>query len=644
MTRTFEESQIPHSTYRGDIEGLRCVAVLTVLLFHLPLRLFSGGYVGVDIFFVISGYLITGIVVRDLSKGTFSFAKFYERRVRRIFPALFALLAITSAVAFLILLPGDLRAYARSMIAACLSYSNLYFQTQEGYFTGTRVKFLLHTWSLSVEEQFYLLFPAALLALSKLRRGFVGPVCLLCLLSFVISSVLVFTKPEVAFFTPVSRAWELLIGAILAATPKRPQVSPVLRDALAWVGLFGFMFCFTCYTAKTPFPGLSATLPTFATVLLLWTGEGEGTLVGRMLSFSPLRFIGQISYSLYLWHWPLILFAKLGLLPGVSAGSHAGKFIIFAFSMLAGYLSWRFVEQPFRTLKTLASRKQLFAVASSCALVLCLLAVAVLFTAGFPYRFTQQAQEIGNYLDRPQEMQIGSCFITSASSFDHFDVSHCMTTVSGKKNYLLLGDSHAAVLWYGLHKNFPEVNFLQATVSGCEPTVGFYDRSDCGRLRNFIYADYFNTHSVDGVILSMRWDLGSRFDSDIRHKVDALQSSAEWFKAHNIPVLLIGPVQEYDLPLPLILVRSLQTGDQDSVVRHQVAGYDLLDRYVQQQAQRWGVQYVSLWRWECSTGTCMDFVNPEKTVPMLIDPDHLSNEASFSFIGNLKKAGTLPWS
>lgn len=638
-------------SYRGDIDGLRCVAVLLVVLFHiLPPRYLAGGYVGVDIFFVISGYLITGILGRELAQGTFTFASFYERRVRRIMPALFVLLAATTVLGARVLTPVDFIPYARSLVAAVLSYSNLYFWTQDSYFNVTRVKLLEHTWSLSVEEQFYLLFPAALLL--AWRRGWrLAPtIAVFGGISFAVSAYMAYRMPQAAFFMPYSRAWELMIGALLAITSYRPRLRPAARLALAAAGLVMIVLAVEFYSKRTPFPGAAALAPCCGAALLLWTGEEGGTAVSRLLAWSPLRFIGKISYSLYLWHWPLLLAARAGGLPGISGRGMQSTLLLLVLSIACAYLSWRWVEQPFRSKSVRFTRPRLFVAAGAAAATLCCAGVLIVTAHGFPGRYSERALSLATYVDLPQQAQIGTCFITSGWTFAQFQPQKCLAPVPGKKNYLVFGDSHAAYLWYGLKSAYPEVNFMQATTSGCPPALGTWDNTDCGKLRHFIfdYYEHYDRHTASeatghatveplaGVILTSRWgpkpgDPG----------IDALEGTVKWFQQRHVPVILVGPVQEYDLDLPLVLAQEAESKDDGIAARHQKEGFGELDQRSKARASEWGVPYASLWQTQCGSGTCRVFADDLQTMPMMTDTDHLSNPGAVLLLKRLRTSGEL---
>jgi peptidoglycan/LPS O-acetylase OafA/YrhL len=621
--------------HRLDIDGLRAVAVLLVILFHTGVATFSGGFIGVDIFFVISGYLITGIIARDLNRGTFSLGKFYERRIRRILPALLAILLVCSIACYFIFLPQDLVHFAHSLFAAVLSYSNVYFWTQAGYFKPAYAKVLLHTWSLGVEEQFYLFLPIILFALRKKRS--VIPWIILCLAvaSFCSSEWLVLNhESDTAFYMPFARAWELFLGALLGLDVFRLPKSHVVQNGLAALGIMLIAVAAIYYKPQTPFPGLSALLPCIGTALLLVSGVDGKTFCTKLLSIRPLVFVGLISYSVYLWHWPLITLARMGGIQGVTDKGLIQKASILAVSLLCGWLSWRFVELPFRTTGSKRiPRQHLFASVAGVAVVILAIGAIFVLTDGLPLRFPQAAVRVGTFLDSVQEMRIGSCFITSANHFSDFKKTICTNADPKAKNYLLIGDSHAAALWFGLSQEVKNARILEATASGCPPTLGAYDSSDCGKMRQYIYESLLPRLHVDGVILTEHWQ--SRAD------VDQIEPAVRWLRDHNIPVFLVGPVQEYDAPLPMLLAFSIKRNKPTSPQLHLLSWVGGLDRILQDQASLWHVAYLSPWKDFCGSGNCLQYADERSQVPMLSDTNHLTNKGSALLVRGWVTTGLL---
>lgn len=353
------------ATYRPDIDGLRGIAVLAVVLYHAGFtRFFGGGFVGVDIFFVISGYLITGIIYREYSRGAFSFLNFYERRIRRIVPAFFVMAVVCTLLAGLILPPGSFKSHGVSLLRASLCTANFHFLRHTGgYFDAPTHSFaLLHTWSLSVEEQFYFVFPTVLFILMRLfPRRFVAIVAGLALASLLAASVLVGGRQSFVFYMLPTRAWELLGGALLALMPP-PRLSLKAKNLCLGLGLLCIAATVAGYGLKPdlPFPGLAAAPPCLGAMLCILGGtdrDRTGFVYG-VLSWRPLVLLGLISYSLYLWHWPVLALYRTALVePEPSFGV---TLLLLVLSLALAACSWKFVEQPVRRKKILGSRTTLF--------------------------------------------------------------------------------------------------------------------------------------------------------------------------------------------------------------------------------------------------------------------------------------------
>ena len=360
-------------TYRPDIDGLRAVAVLAVLLFHFDVPPFGGGFVGVDVFFVISGYLITGITLGDLEAGRFSVLSFYERRVRRIVPALLAVALACAGLSLFVFLPTDLRFVGSGLTTAVTFTSNiLFYSLANDYFAADNLNLqpMLHSWSLSVEAQFYLIYPWLLLLIR--RRGWpLGPLLLvLAALSLAASTWAALRAPSAAFYLLPSRAWELLLGALLArpmpaGRPGRALMAPA---GLVMIGAAALL-----YSRTTPFPGAAALLPCLGAALVI-RGGAEPTLTGRLLTAPPLVFLGRISYSLYLWHWPLLVFASYGRVAAPGLGERLGLMLL---SGVLATLSWRFVERPVLARRVWPGRKRLFVGAVGATAAMALVGIGV---------------------------------------------------------------------------------------------------------------------------------------------------------------------------------------------------------------------------------------------------------------------------
>ena len=593
-----------------------------------------GGFIGVDVFFVISGYLITAILAREVDQGSFSFAGFYERRIRRIWPALFVMLLLVSCLAIYLLLPQDLVSYASSLRAAVFSYSNLYFWSIGTYFASNYTWLLLHTWSLSVEEQFYIFFPILFVVLKRSPRACQPVLWCVFAASLSYSSWLTFHNPNAAFYNPFSRIWELLVGCLLALMKTRSEERGTLDQALAWAGLAMIVSSIFLYSKLTYFPGVSALLPCVGAALLLATGREGKTTVSRLLAWKPLAWVGTISYSLYLWHWPVMLASRFQVFPMLKPYGLMGKVTLLSLSMLLGYLSWRFVEQPFRSKAGPSAKRKwvfVFGAAGACSVLL----MSGLLNAkhGFPRRFSPRALEIASWLSKPQELTEHNIIavkqgLTSWSSEDQakMDVN--------KPNYLLIGDSHAAALRPGLVDQLQGVNIQMAVQANCEPLLDASGSSACNEMNRQLFQKLLPTHSFDAVLLTHRWLNAG--------EVEQLEPTVAWFKQHQIPLILIGPVQEYRASLPLLLAYSIRLDRPRLAEDNRDTRYADLDKLLARKAASWQVPYISLLQTFCPKVTCKEFVDVQQLVPTLYDGGHLTYPAANWAVKQWIDEGFLP--
>jgi len=490
--------------YRRDIDGLRAIAVIAVVLFHFGVPGFTGGFVGVDIFFVISGYLITSIIWNQRQGGRFSFVEFWARRARRILPALFVMIIAVLAVGWFLLAPKDYEELGRSVRYQVMFISNILFMKQDGYFdVASDLKPLLHTWSLAVEEQFYIVFPLLLTVLSSRLKHWRLALFGVLLVSFGLSVWAVAHHPEKAFFLLPMRAWELLAGAMLAVAPRGNwRLTPM---GAQWVSLGGFgliLLAVLCYDKTTPFPGAAALLPTLGVVALIWANGHRQTLIGGLLASRVLVGLGLISYSWYLWHWPVFVFASYASVDEPGPFDTAGLILL---TLVLGYLSWRFVETPFRERRLLAGRRQILAAAGLGILVLGLAGQALRWTDGLPARLSDQALQYAKGKEwRPELMR---CLADDKTPDDKL-FCHYGTPASIPAKALVWGDSHATALIPvfddGAQKH--GVSVILASSPGCIPVQGLEFDKTCARFNRRV-EQALTPQSVGDVVLVARWSL-----------------------------------------------------------------------------------------------------------------------------------------
>ena len=548
--------------YREDIDGLRALAVLAVIGFHFEAPRVFGGFVGVDIFFVISGFLITGIIQTEMREKTFSFARFYERRVRRLLPALYAMIALTAIPSFHYLLTSERLEFFRSAAAAATFTSNLFFWLQSGYFDHAAVeKPLLHTWSLAVEEQFYLALPPMLWAALRVANGrrSVLPIALALIGggSLSLSIWLIATgRSDNAFFMSPPRAWEFLIGSVIAIEGFPVLNNRMLQHSIRGVAIVLILIPVFTYNQYQNFPGYRALLPCIGAAVFIWCGTGIPNRVRHRLSFlSILRFCGQISYSLYLWHWPLFTFARFS--KASLTLDIFDKTLLFALTVAISYLSWRFVEQPFRDRSLALTRRAAFCIAGLSTAVLLACSAAGIVISQTPTGADRDAITLDAYnsYDVQPIYRAGSCFRYDGGAVDQ---ASCLSAVADKQNVLLWGDSYAAQYYHGLnHTIDPErVNLLQATQAACMPTL---DASAQGNAACLTFAAQMGAFFRDSkpvlVVLSADWleyARPPRFDgmiADIKQTISQLNDI-------GVSVVLLGPGVQFRGRLPSLLMRA----------------------------------------------------------------------------------------
>ena len=491
--------------YRSEVDGLRAIAVVPVILFHAGVPYFNGGYVGVDIFFVISGFLITLSILADenFSPGE-RVARFYERRIRRIVPALVLVVLTTLLVGLLLLLPSELMELGESAVATALFASNFWFWSKSGYFAAPAEWMpLLHTWSLAVEEQFYIVFPLLMIAIGKGRRvASLIVVCLLVAVIFLASVYLTKHKAGVAFYWP-TRAWELLLGASLALATPGPRQA---REAVSLAGLLAIAVSFFTFDRMTPFPGYAALAPVLGAAAVIY-GGGE-TWVGKALSLRPFVWIGLISYSLYLWHWPILVFTKQVELTEHLDFAKTTGYIAVTFVVAA--LSWRFVETPFR--KISMPRMRLFFSAGALLGGSVAAGFALFLLQGLPNRFSKESLSLAQaYIaEKPENCVNYGRFVCQVGA--------------GKAKFLVWGDSHAGALAPAI-SNIADTPGLYAILPACPPLPSYVNsglRGDeiprCKAHNQAIVEKLRADKDINVVILAAFWSAYNFTGEDLRQR------------------------------------------------------------------------------------------------------------------------------
>lgn len=610
--------------YRREIDGLRALAVLPVIFFHAGLKGFDGGFVGVDVFFVISGYLITSIILAEKEAGTFSLIKFYERRARRILPALFFVMAACIPFAWLWLLPGDMKGFSDSLAAIAVFASNILFWSESGYFdTAAELKPLLHTWSLAVEEQYYVLFPLFMILAWRLgRRWMVVLLAIAAVISLAVAEWGNDRSPAAAFFLLPTRGWELALGALVALyLARRSQATPslALKQVASVLGALLIVYAIFAFDSDTPFPGMYALVPTAGTALIILFAAPD-TAVGRLLGTKVLVGVGLISYSAYLWHQPLFAFARHKTL----TEPDASVFLVLSASAIAlAYFSWRFVEQPFRR-PGFISRKKLFLVAISASATFLVFGFLGSRTDGFAFRMPAAQNEALETLTALQTelystRQAGVCHFNDRIkiSIDDFLAKwNCKGEESPGSRKIALavtGDSHAADLGMAIRENGYAP--LQLSSSGCSLVPRFMT-PDCKRvfqrLHEELRADPFYTHIA----------LVNYYKERALSEEAVLEMLAYWKKFDKQIILFVG-MPNFPYYKEKLLKRQLPTMDSEVSLLSKRA--ELLALYRDS-----GVHVVDRDEYFCAINGCRYFDKDGSL--LLTDPTHLS-------VGGAKKYG-----
>lgn len=491
--------------HRKDIDGLRAIAVIPVVLFHAGFSLFSGGFIGVDIFFVISGYLITSILIHEIETENFSILRFYERRIRRIFPALFIILLVTTIVSWFCLLPLDLKFYSQGIASLAVFASNFVFWYKTDYFSpSAEGNPLIHTWSLSIEEQFYLLFPLLLYITWRINKQLVFPVLLILLISSIgLAQYLSTASPVANFYLLPSHAWELLLGAIAAFYVKNTSNKHSIATKNC-ASLLGFLLILTAifyFDKKTPSPSLLTLIPTIGTILII-VFHSTNSIVNKILSNRILVGLGLISYSLYLLHQPVFAFIRYH--SQNKPDSFLLLIVIFVLIVVA-YLSWKFIEQPFRN-KNYLSTKQIFGLAIAGSILWGGFGLTGHITNGYENRLKPEEREQALFgkIDIYKEYN-NSCL----KKLGHLPVTDevCVTTSSSPKT-LFVGDSHAMALFSSIYRRQSTLNSMLVAGNSCAsypnltepPSIDRY--SNCSPISKNALKIAKELPSIDTVVIS----------------------------------------------------------------------------------------------------------------------------------------------
>ena len=592
--------------FRYDIGVLRAIAVIAVVLFHFQIPYFQGGFIGVDIFFVISGYLMTANILKGFQNENFSFKSFYRKRVQRIIPALLFMLSGTLIAAYFTLLPKDIITIKEYAYSSLIFISNIAYYLNSGYFeNASQSNFLLHTWSLSVEWQFYMIYPVILFPfrnhITQNKTKSILLFSVLILLSFL--AMLYFNEKDnsFAFYMFPTRAWEMLLGGLVFLLQRVIKINNLYNVIISMVCYILLGFCIYSYTEKDiPWPSYYTLIPVFATaliILLQWECKWSKSAV--------IQFLGKISYSWYLWHWPLFVFSCYYALTGTLI-----TISLLLFSMTLATLSYYLIESN----KKLSSMRTVGICAFAC-ILLCL---------GIGYAQTNvqesEIQYLSHYNEKYREANLakqfrrGTCHIDIEHTFEQFDKKGCLFIHPSKENILLIGDSHAGALAYSFESQLASngANFMQATVSTTYPLLDTKGPKNSVKVIDYIYKTFIpqNASKIDKIYITGFWGSGQYDYSTLKSK---LQNLILYLKKHKIDYTIIGQTPAYTMSYPevLALEKKLKAHLEDKYTWKQAKDYNIALR-----KDFTGNDYLEVYS--------IPFVKYQNKQCYLYDDDHLS--------------------
>lgn len=634
--------------YRREVDGLRAFAVVPVILFHAGFEVFSGGFVGVDVFFVISGYLITTIILAELEQGKFSIINFYERRARRILPALFLVMFACLPFAWLWLLPSDMKDFAHSLVAVPLFVSNILFWRESGYFeAAAELKPLLHMWSLAVEEQYYLIFPLFLMLTWRFgKRSILVLLAIFALASLGVAHWGSTAKPAAAFYLLPTRGWELLTGAFVSfylSSEIRNKPSRLMQEFGGVIGLGLLLYSVFSFDKSTPFPSLYTLVPTVGAALIILYAS-RATLVGRMLGLNVFVGVGLISYSAYLWHQPLFAFARH---QGLTEFDHVEFVILVSLSFALAYTSWYYVEKPFRS-KALISRNSIFLFGIAGSLFFVSFGFAGHFKNGDMGQLSAEQEKFLLSFDNalPAWNYFNKTGISEKYRFDcdFYDIpkyrsgnptnaplksisTNCFTSSKSKDKLIFIwGDSHAQQLYHGLSKAIStDYDILQVASSGCIAKIAASES-------NIDYCEYSNWFAFNKI-----QEIKPKFviiGQDLHHNPKEMKKISNALLSVGVGnVIFTGPTPHWSPKLPSIIAYKFFPDTPQRTFAGIKKGVLELDRKIQSGFfASSNVSYVSLIDYFCNDDGCLVYYGDDVGDGITTwDYGHLTPTASYNF-------------
>jgi len=539
--------------FRYDINALRAIAILGVLLYHYKVDFFFGGFAGVDIFFVISGYLMSKIIITSINRNKFSFKDYFSKRLNRIVPALLFLVSAFIVAGFFFYLPQDYRINQKNAAGSVAFLSNIWYWQNSSYFDpSSETNMFLHTWSLSVEWQFYLLYPVILLILSKIfksKRFYLFFFTAATILIFIFSVRFTGSKPVASFYLLPTRAWEMMFGGI-AFLSEDFITGYRWRKTIAIVGYILMIACLLLLRTYMLWPGTYTIFPVFAAFLVIIANYNDF----KVIRHESIQFVGRISYSLYLWHWPVYVAAQYF---GVQVNWQS--IILFTIiSVFLGYISFRYIE----SMKFTGNTPIIAAM-----IILFISTASLSFFNSNNIVFKAKTLEIANYRinhkkERAKQMSSNLCFLSPVINYKNFNKEKCLCIEENKKNILLIGDSHGAHISESLREKLEDKNMhlLQVTGSGGIPTHKSNMRNQYTQLINYVYSDFIvnNMNKIDGVIICANWVNAKKWNTSAGELLNNINETISYLNKYHIKSVIIGQNELYTIPYSTIAAQENQ--------------------------------------------------------------------------------------
>ena len=626
--------------YRKDIDGLRGLSVISVLLYHadfsfkfydLNFQIFSGGFLGVDIFFVISGFLISKILIEQLDQKKLSYKNFYERRLRRIIPALFFVIILCFPLGWIYMSPEQLSDFSFSTLYMIFFQSNLWF-----YFKGSYLEFesslrpILHTWSLSVEEQFYIFFPFLLVLLYQ-KKKIINYLFFLITISFIFSVFLSYRSPEFTFYFIFSRVWELGLGSLTYIFYKNQKLDLKNNNQyLVLTAFFLLIYSIIFFDDQIKHPSLLTLIPVISTCCLIKYYDNS-LLVYKFLQNRLLIYTGLISYSLYLWHFPLLSFYKIKSF----TISNVDKIEVLIVCLILSIITYYLIEKPFRNFNSIKTKNFFISFFLSFSFIL-ILSVSTIINKGFSDRFSDELNRIMNYsyTNYSDDYLEGKCMIGISESNKKNPFDNCIDEIdNSKKNIFLWGDSLAAHLIPGLKYNYQkEYNLIFRTVGACPPYL-ISGEKKCDLIHNQIFKEIQDLN-IDTLILSGSWGQNiASLNTDKKMLLDLLQKTN---KLNVKRIIIIGPYLKWNKPIKTLLIKQYYKSrniPERLTISHQIETFRF-EKDLRTMTNKFNIHYISFLDIFCNDkdNRCNYLIqNDNGSTLSHWDENHLTKDASIYF-------------